>query len=217
MGRWLSGGMENLADGQRIITVIPGIIIPLDCLPAVWEVFQGQYDIPNCEPDTIIDIGANVGLFAIWAKEKWPCAKVLCYEPHPETFKYLENNATFAMRFNNAIGDCRIITLFDSTNRLCSSQYDLGHQFPDKPRINIMVQEPAYLVKPEGDCLMKIDAEGAEAYICENLAWTPKWLVCECHSQTLFERVRKALGKTMKMVQVLPQHENCFLAKFERL
>jgi FkbM family methyltransferase len=198
------------------MTTIPGILIPLDCLPAVWEVFQGAYDIPNCQPDYIIDIGANVGLFAIWAKEKWPLSKVYCFEPNPELFPYLQNNASFAENRNAGIGDPTITELFTASNRLCSSQYDLGRQYIDRKTIPITIHHPEIFDFKE-NTLLKIDAEGAEVYICENLHSFPKWLVVECHSRARFDAVRKSLSKGMKMVQIMPLHDDCYLAKFEKV
>ena len=34
-------------------------------------------------PRTILDIGANVGAFAQRANQKWPAAKIYCFEPMP--------------------------------------------------------------------------------------------------------------------------------------
>ena len=41
---------------------------------------------------TIVDIGANMGSFAIYAARCCPDAKIYCYEPHPENFKFLMQN-----------------------------------------------------------------------------------------------------------------------------
>jgi tRNA1(Val) A37 N6-methylase TrmN6 len=41
---------------------------------------------------TIVDIGANVGAFSIWASLRWPDSVVHGYEPHPQTFEILRRN-----------------------------------------------------------------------------------------------------------------------------
>jgi FkbM family methyltransferase len=42
--------------------------------------------------DTAVDIGANVGSFALWAVRRWPGSQVRCFEPNPETFAILTRN-----------------------------------------------------------------------------------------------------------------------------
>lgn len=44
------------------------------------------------EPKTIIDIGANVGIWALHAKLCHPNAKILCVEPVRETYEVLKKN-----------------------------------------------------------------------------------------------------------------------------
>ena len=42
--------------------------------------------------DVIIDTGANVGLFTLWAAREAPHARIISLEPAPETFRLLEAN-----------------------------------------------------------------------------------------------------------------------------
>jgi FkbM family methyltransferase len=41
---------------------------------------------------TIVDVGANMGSFAVYAAASNPGARILCYEPHPENFRLLNDN-----------------------------------------------------------------------------------------------------------------------------
>jgi FkbM family methyltransferase len=41
---------------------------------------------------TIVDIGANMGTFAVYAAQSNPDAHVYCYEPEPRNFRVLQNN-----------------------------------------------------------------------------------------------------------------------------
>jgi len=46
------------------------------------DVLEGCYDIPFEHPHPVIlDIGANIGAFAKWARGRWPNALIHCYEP----------------------------------------------------------------------------------------------------------------------------------------
>jgi len=41
---------------------------------------------------TIIDVGANVGIFALKARLEYPAARIIALEPTPETFEVLQDN-----------------------------------------------------------------------------------------------------------------------------
>lgn len=64
------------------------------------EIFEDNcYDIPNLpEAPFIIDAGANIGLFSLWMKQKYPSSKILAFEPAPETYDILSRN----LELNNA-------------------------------------------------------------------------------------------------------------------
>ena len=60
--------------------------------PHVARVFEGEYEVtmsPELVKPRILDIGANLGAFAIWASKRWPGASFICFEPHPTTYKLL--------------------------------------------------------------------------------------------------------------------------------
>jgi len=43
---------------------------------------EDYFAVPiNIKPKTILDIGANIGAFALRAHQEWPKAKITCYEP----------------------------------------------------------------------------------------------------------------------------------------
>ncbi len=52
-----------------------------------------QYFIPfPFEPNSIVDIGANIGAFAQRAHQQWPAAHIYCYEPMPFNLIQLRRN-----------------------------------------------------------------------------------------------------------------------------
>jgi len=61
-----------------------------------WETFkQGQYRRPGYElraTDTVIDIGANIGMFALWAEPQIPHGRLICIEPNPRVLECLRLN-----------------------------------------------------------------------------------------------------------------------------
>lgn len=61
-----------------------------------WETFQReQYRRPGFElrsADTVIDIGANIGMFALWSEPQIPQGRLICIEPNPHALECLKMN-----------------------------------------------------------------------------------------------------------------------------
>jgi FkbM family methyltransferase len=61
-----------------------------------WETFkQGQYRHPGFElrtDDTVVDIGANIGMFALWTEPQIPGGRLICIEPNPRALECLRMN-----------------------------------------------------------------------------------------------------------------------------
>lgn len=68
------------------------------------EIFEKDtYDISNLpEEPFVVDAGANIGLFSLFVKEKYPSAKILAFEPAPQTYDSLCRNLAL-----NKINDVR--------------------------------------------------------------------------------------------------------------
>jgi FkbM family methyltransferase len=61
-----------------------------------WETFErGQYRRRGFElqaDDTVIDIGANIGMFALWTEPQIPRGRLICVEPNPHALECLRMN-----------------------------------------------------------------------------------------------------------------------------
>ncbi len=60
-----------------------------------WVWGLGAYereDIEITEGSTVIDIGAHIGAFSVYAAERSGSGRVYSYEPHPENFSLLKKN-----------------------------------------------------------------------------------------------------------------------------
>ncbi len=130
----------------------------------VQFVLDGEYDIPyQFNAPVVLDIGANVGSFAVWALARWPGSHVHCYEPLPSNFAYLSKNlAQLAGRsvslYNIAIGDPNLTRLHLGRNNCGeASFYDIGEQIADS--VEVETREPGVLPKAQ---IVKIDTEGSE-------------------------------------------------------
>lgn len=79
---------------------VPGISHPLclrtgtSDLPAFYQIFlEKSYEgVKINDPEFIIDGGANIGLFAIEMKNKYPKSIIVCIEPDPNNFFALQQN-----------------------------------------------------------------------------------------------------------------------------
>lgn len=126
----------------------------------VLKVLQGEYDIPELDlkEPVILDIGANVGAFSVWACGRWPNAKIVAYEPNPESFAILEKNCP------NNFNHCLAVSDQDGEGFLYDGHTNQG----ECSLLYLNASETGQFVKtvsaanlPPCD-IMKIDTEGME-------------------------------------------------------
>lgn len=129
-------------------------------------------------PKTIVDIGANIGFFALRMKQLYPEAQIYCYEPFPPNFKRLHK-----LIRENQLSDCQATQKGVSGS---SGQAELhihdkntgGHSIlPDQNTdssnvlgIELISLRDVFdgLNKPQID-ILKLDCEGAEKDIILSL------------------------------------------------
>ncbi len=72
-----------------------GSVIRVDSwedLTTCWAIyFHDEYPISQNDK-TIVDLGGNIGAFAIWAARRSPAARVFAFEPFPQTFEHMAAN-----------------------------------------------------------------------------------------------------------------------------
>src|SRR5688572_9508345 len=73
---------------------VPGLKCSREIAPHLEKVLECEYDMlmNYGYPPAILDLGANVAAFSIWASHRWPGAIIHAYEPHPENIKLYEEN-----------------------------------------------------------------------------------------------------------------------------
>eukprot|EP01126_Amoeba_proteus_P036047 TRINITY_DN3657_c0_g1_i1.p1 TRINITY_DN3657_c0_g1~~TRINITY_DN3657_c0_g1_i1.p1 ORF type:complete len:245 (-),score=13.33 TRINITY_DN3657_c0_g1_i1:90-824(-) len=62
-----------------------------NCKEYMVEQFPGLLDV---DKPVILDVGANIGMFAVTMKEKFPQADIHCFEPMPDIYKVLHANVS---------------------------------------------------------------------------------------------------------------------------
>jgi FkbM family methyltransferase len=159
------------------------LIVPVELeFPGAMEeslrqVLAGEYDVPFFgEGLTVLDVGANVGAYCLWADRRWPRSTIHAYEPHPGTFDMLVRNVGHMPNVH-----CRQAAVYPSdraTEALISRYAGDGEaglvdamattwrDMPPERVIQVPVLRPGDL--PSAD-IVKIDAEGSEAAIVEAL------------------------------------------------
>ncbi len=86
----------NLNDGTSIYCLKENEAIVLD------EHIKGylSYDVNIKNGDTIIDVGANIGVFGVRLSDTYPNINIHAFEPIPEIYKVLEKNAQISNNKN---------------------------------------------------------------------------------------------------------------------
>lgn len=115
----------------------------------------------------ILDIGANIGLFALAARNQFPRAEIHCYEPSSTTFKYLQQNVVGhdIQLFREAVGATAGFVAVDEQEN-CGITTVRQVDSSETPQVSLQTA-----VERLGGCdLAKIDCEGAEWHMFEDRA-----------------------------------------------
>ena len=123
--------------------------------------------------DTIIDVGAHIGLFALYAFQYCKKGRIYCFEPVRENYELLltnlqMNNVKNVFPFQTAISGKR------SSSVIYLSQDESGHSMyiPSSKKLEIKTTTLKDIIDENSinRCdLIKIDCEGAEYDIIESL------------------------------------------------
>ena len=157
--------------------------IPDNMVPHIEKIFKGEYDIPYENPNPVIlDIGGNVGGFCLWANKRWVNSKIYSYEPIKNNFNLLKENTKDIeniMAMNLAIGsktEQRRMHYGAHNVGECSFQHG-AEQVEEGEDVSVV----AASLLPKAD-IVKIDTEGAEIEILENMVIKPDVYLIEYHS-----------------------------------
>jgi FkbM family methyltransferase len=125
---------------------------------------------------TVIDVGSNRGQFAVFARRRWPDARLLCFEPLPgprdvltQMADDLGNAAVLPYALGNESGEQRMhVARSDDSSSLLLATRRQVEAFPDTVEVDELVVDVRRLddlIEVDDlshPILVKIDVQGAE-------------------------------------------------------
>ena len=169
-------------------------------LAILYEVFwQRAYDLPQLRTDafhTVVDVGANVGLAALFFLERFPVSRLVCVEPEPANFRLLQRNllGTPAVALQAALDATDGTVMLDSSPQGYNAKVSAAVGTTEATAISMPT-----LLQSQGLTwvdLLKIDIEDYER---EVFAGPVEWLarvgvlLIEIHSAESLATVRRAV------------------------
>jgi FkbM family methyltransferase len=170
-----------------------------------FEIYNMLYRIKslNIHPKTIIDIGANSGMFSKTANYLYKDSKIIAFEPLKECFTKLKKLSSTISTFecyNYAIGNkiekSRIFkNPFDYSSSLLemANLHKEAFHMPDKVEIEdievITLDKALHSRKLEKPILIKIDVQGYEKFVIDGASEILKEtdiLICELSFYNLY-------------------------------
>lgn len=189
------------------------------------SVLKGEYDCPVDLPaPVILDIGANVGAFARWAKGRWPNSKIHSYEPHPKNHELLCRTVVdFELKdvfvYNLAVADRNGNFDLHHNGFNCGEWSLATNAATHGEPIKVNAIDAAEL--PDAN-IIKLDTEGAEPMILARLSRCVRLqrvsaVMLEYHAGSAVDMITKGLahsGLKLHEKQVFSEHRG--ILKFTR-
>ena len=141
---------------------IPSFRCPEGLEVHLKKLFAGEYEVPLWgHSKRILDIGANVGAFSVWASYRWPFSHVFAYEPNPACFTLFKANTARmpGITFHEwGVGREGMRPLYNGLNNLGEATLFMN-AVTDGTGRHVEIKDP--LTLPDAD-ILKMDVEGAE-------------------------------------------------------
>jgi FkbM family methyltransferase len=196
-------------------------------LSILYEVFwQQAYNLAPLRGEqfrTVVDVGANVGLAALFFLQKFPVSRLICLEPEPGNFRLLEHN----LRGTPAVPVRAALSATDGTVRIDSSAQAYNAKISaDTGTTEVAAVCMRTLLRTHNLTwvdLLKIDIEDYEQQV---FAGSTEWLaqvntlLIEIHSKASYVAVRRAVlaqGFSWEQVAGRLPETGLFVARNPRL
>jgi FkbM family methyltransferase len=197
---------------------------------------KAEYYVPPAlRPKIILDIGSNIGASIIYFHRQFPDAKIFGFEPHPDTFRILQQNVGHLRGvtvFNYGLGNRnqRVVVCADAVN---FGAFNTRGVFKDRGQVSAPVECEVRRLDDvlrelgiEQVDLIKVDCEGAEVEVFSTLPDAIlnqcQWIVGEFHDHTAFEVLARLaphfhLDLKKKLFRPRFRFHACNASKFQEL
>lgn len=134
------------------------------------EVFvEETYDFAAVvQPNTILDLGSNVGMSVIYFRCKYPAAEITAYEPNPVAFRRLTENTrgmSNVTLWNQAVADHNGTTAFHVGAATVHSSLFSRPELTSQVNVECRTLDTILAGLPGSVDLLKFDIEGGECTI----------------------------------------------------
>lgn len=213
---------------ERVIWLSSGVQLTVNLRSTdKWSiheiVLRDDYGLSPIANDckTIIDLGANIGVFAVYAASLNPNTKVYAFEPHPDNYSRMLEN----IQNNNLEGRVLSFAVACASNDAGRTFYitrdHRSHSFSTERSKNTMLVktkslEQIFQENNIAQCdLLKMDIEGAEYEI---LYSTPSQILAKIRYITMeYHNLNPATGKTGKDLKEFLQNHGFAVEQKESL
>ena len=179
----------------------------LMALTNIW--LKGDYsgkDFSIKNDDVVIDVGAHIGLFTLFASQYCKSGKIYCFEPVKENYDLLLDNIKLNHLTNISTFNCAVSNK-SSKVKIFLQDDEAGHSMyttnSNSVEVYSMTLNDFFKETKIKKCnFLKLDCEGAEYYIIDSL--TPKnfdiieKIIIECHFADSKPLLLKKLTKTLE-------------------
>ncbi|OLD04325.1 MAG: hypothetical protein AUJ07_04420 [Crenarchaeota archaeon 13_1_40CM_3_53_5] len=168
---------SHLGKIEITVTTVDGKIfkVTIDSLGTVAQICQEfqenvRSDVPEIQ--TIVDVGAHVGIFTVYAASKFQLCKVIAVEPNPANYRLLLRNIDLN-RLRNVVPIRAAITASEGHKQFWTSASSLGGSLTRRSRgspITVLCRSLDSLLRENEalpSLLLKIDAESSELSILD--------------------------------------------------
>jgi len=170
---------------------------------AAWDAYKtlaGGYDIPFLKfkgTPRVLDIGANVGAFCMWARQKWPGCPIRAFEPQPEMWPFfLANTDGQVPLIKKAIWHESPVTLYTKEGN-CLLTGPTKYAYHDGEPMQAEAIHPKELPPCE---VLKLDTEGGELPILQHYKHKPSVILVEAHCEKDRQKIERYLDADYEWV-----------------
>lgn len=124
----------------------------------------------NVEIDTILDIGANIGMFSMMARVLFPRARIIAIEPCQDTYDMLVENVRYLdiETVKSALGDGSVLQLSQQSNSGKNMFVAADENATDTIKSVPLEAMASQYLKESKRFILKIDCEGGETCMLKN-------------------------------------------------